>query len=311
MTLWWERRLQGGRNSGRVGREDEAAAPARRARREPASDRARSDRPSAGPRTRARPAASAPRPEPTSISAANCRRRNSSGASFAARSSGSGMSTSGASRGAYSAGSRPISRKRVLEVGEALVGGLIRAEALAAPFGDRVQRRILQQLRRRPFDPGVRRLAEPRAKLLDEARLADAGFADDRARAGPRLSRARSQRRRKRSSSSSRPTSGVSARAPKRRPPLARTMRKSVDRLGHALERRARPCSSATNSPATWRCTFDGDQHRARLGERLHARGDIGRVAEHFAGRVDHDRPRLEADARDELRARPCRRSWR
>ena len=69
--------------------------------------------------------------------------------------------------------------KRVLEVGEAPVGRLIRAEALAAPFGDRVQRRILQELRRRQFDQGVRRLAERRAKLLDEARLADAGLADD------------------------------------------------------------------------------------------------------------------------------------
>ena len=37
----------------------------------------------------------------------------------------------------------------VLEVGEALAGGSVSlAEALAAPFGDRVQRRILQQLRR-------------------------------------------------------------------------------------------------------------------------------------------------------------------
>ena len=69
--------------------------------------------------------------------------------------------------------------QRILEIGEAPVARLIRAEALAAPFGDRVQRRVLQELRRRPFDPGVRRLAERRAKLLDETRLADAGFADD------------------------------------------------------------------------------------------------------------------------------------
>jgi hypothetical protein len=39
--------------------------------------------------------------------------------------------------------------KRILEVGEAPVGRLIRAEALASPFGDRMQRRILQELRRR------------------------------------------------------------------------------------------------------------------------------------------------------------------
>ena len=33
----------------------------------------------------------------------------------------------------------------------------------------------------------------------------------------------------------------------------------------------------------------------------LNARGDIGRVAEHFAGRLDHDRARIEADAGGEL----------
>ena len=32
---------------------------------------------------------------------------------------------------------------------------------------------------RRPFDPGVRRLREPRMELLDEPRLAEAGLADD------------------------------------------------------------------------------------------------------------------------------------
>jgi hypothetical protein len=38
--------------------------------------------------------------------------------------------------------------KRVLEVSEAPSGRLIRAEAPASPFGDRVQRSVLQQLRR-------------------------------------------------------------------------------------------------------------------------------------------------------------------
>ena len=34
----------------------------------------------------------------------------------------------------------------------------------------------------------------------------------------------------------------------------------------------------------------------------LDPRGDIGRVAEHFAGRVDHHRPGLKADPRGKLR---------
>ena len=45
-----------------------------------------------------------------------------------------------------------------------------------------------------------------------------------------------------------------------------------------------------------------GDEDRPWLGRRLHARGDVRRVAEHLAGRVDDDRPGLEADARRQLR---------
>jgi hypothetical protein len=39
------------------------------------------------------------------------------------------------------------------------------------------------------------------------------------------------------------------------------------------------------------------DEHRAWLGGGLNARGDVRRVAEHFAGRLHDDRPRLDADA--------------
>ena len=42
-----------------------------------------------------------------------------------------------------------------------------------------MERGVLQQLRRTPFDPRVRRLAEMSAKFLDEPRLADAGIAND------------------------------------------------------------------------------------------------------------------------------------
>ena len=53
-----------------------------------------------------------------------------------------------------------------------------------------------------------------------------------------------------------------------------------------------------------------GDEHRARLGRGLHPRGDVGRVAEHLAGGVDHDRAALEADARGKLGC-AIGRSWR
>ena len=81
----------------------------------------------------------------------------------AARSGGSGMSTSGASSGAYSAGFSLLCCKRRLEIGEPPIGrATVRApEALPAPIGDRVQRRVLQELRGAPLDPGVRRIAKP------------------------------------------------------------------------------------------------------------------------------------------------------
>ena len=60
--------------------------------------------------------------------------------------------------------------------------------------------------------------------------------------------------------------------------------------------------SSATNRPGDLTLHARGDEHRSRLGQRLHARGDIGRFAEHFAGRIDHHRPALEADAGGKLR---------
>jgi hypothetical protein len=71
-------------------------------------------------------------------------------------------------------------RQSVLEVGETpLIGCVGAAKAQSAPIGERVQGRVLQELGGGPFDPGVRRLGELAAKFLDQARLADAGLADD------------------------------------------------------------------------------------------------------------------------------------
>ena len=71
----------------------------------------------------------------------------------------------------------------------------------------------------------------------------------------PSPCRARSQRRISMPISSSRPTSGVRWRCPARRPPpLARTIRNSVTGSGTPLSSWL-PRSSATNSPATCRCT--------------------------------------------------------
>ena len=74
----------------------------------------------------------------------------------------------------------PDQLQSVVKIGEAPFAVCFRAEPLTAPFGDGVQGRILQKLRRRPLDPGVRRLAEAVSKLSDQPRLADPRFADDK-----------------------------------------------------------------------------------------------------------------------------------
>ena len=61
-------------------------------------------------------------------------------------------------------------RQRIFQIGKALLRRRFgAAESLAAPFGNRVQRRVLQKLRTRPFGPAMRHLAQPGVKFLDHA----------------------------------------------------------------------------------------------------------------------------------------------
>ena len=127
--------------------------------------------------------------------------------------------------------------QRAFEVGEALLGRRIRTKSLPAPFGDWMQRRVLQELRGAPFDPGVRRFCEPRVELLDRAATCRGPVRRRSARAGLRPRERAPSGARAAPNSSSRPTNGVSVRAPPLRPPpLARTMRKSWTGAGDALE---------------------------------------------------------------------------
>src|SRR6516164_8543652 len=64
------------------------------------------------------------------------------------------------------------------------------AKTLAPPFGNRMQRRVLQKLRAAPFDPGVRSVAQPRMEFLNEPRLADPRLADDQHQLAVALPRA-------------------------------------------------------------------------------------------------------------------------
>ena len=198
----------------------------------------------------------------------------------------------------------------ILEVGQALFGGQVRAEALAAPFGDRMQRRILQQLRRRPLDPGVRRLAEAAVKLLHQPRLAQAGLADDQRELALAFARAL-------------PAPGEKIElllAPDERRQSARPAAPAAAARAHdAIERHRRRHPLELVLAAVLRHEQSGglpldrgcDEDRAGLGGALDPRGDIGRIAEHFARCVDHHLPGIKADPRGKLRRASCWRFWR
>ena len=102
--------------------------------------------------------------------------------------------------------------------------------------------------------------------------------------------------------SSSRPTNGVSARAPPLRPPpLARTTAIKRQGLGDALEL-VRALLLDNEEPGDLALHASCDQDRPWLGSSLDPRRDVRRFAEHLAGGVYHDRAGLDADARGKLR---------
>ena len=216
---------QGARNSGRVvattnkGDCAPRSASARRRSSEVGSAQCRSSKASTTGCVRA-PART------QAVIAASCRRRNSSGGELRPAVLRQRNVDQRREQGRIFGRVKADQPQSVLEVGETpLVGRVGAAKAQSAPFGERVQGRVLQELRGGPFDPGVRRLGELCAEFLDQARLADAGLADDLDELALAFERARPAALSS-ASSSSRPTSGVRARAPPRRPPpLARTMR--------------------------------------------------------------------------------------
>src|ERR1700733_9117904 len=69
--------------------------------------------------------------------------------------------------------------QRAFEVGEALLGWRIRTKTKPPPFGDWMERRVLQKLRGAPLAPGMRCLRQLRMELFDQPRLAEAGLAYD------------------------------------------------------------------------------------------------------------------------------------
>ena len=168
----------------------------------------------------------------------------------------------------------------------------------AAPFDDWVQRRVLQELRRTPFDPGARGFAKPGVKLFDQPGLADAGLAADQ----DELSFART---------SALPAPGENSEvllaADKGRGNPGALPAASAAYAQDAIERHWRRYALELMRAPVLRNEKPGhlplnrrsDQHGARLGHRLNTRGDIGRLAEHFARRVDDYGAAFKADAGD------------
>ena len=146
----------------------------------------------------------------------------------------------------------------------------------------------------------MRRLGELCAELLDEARLADAGLADDLDELALAFERARPAARQQRkfvlAADERRQSARPAAPAAAARPHDAIER----DRRRHALEL-MRALVLDDEKPGRLPLHARGDEHRPRFGRRLHPRRDVRRLAEHFAGRVDHDEPHLEADAGGKL----------
>ena len=79
-------------------------------------------------------------------------------------------------------------------------------------------------------------------------------------------------------------------------------------RLGYAFER-MRAALFRHKQAGDLALHSRGDQHRARLGQRLHPRGNVGDVAVNLAGRIYHRRAGFEPDAGAQAPACRCRRS--
>jgi hypothetical protein len=71
--------------------------------------------------------------------------------------------------------------------------------------------------------------------------------------------------------------------------------------LGYALEG-MRAALFGDKKPSDLTQHLRRDQHRARLGQRLHPRRDVGDVAVNLSGRIDHRRSGFKTEAGGQLR---------
>ena len=188
------------------------------------------------------------------------------------------------------------------ELGEALFAGdFDAAEARAAPVRDRMQRRVLQQLRGSPLDPGMRRLRQPGAELLDQPRFAEARFADDQRELPFAAARTFPATREDIELLAAADQRGRRARTA---PPAAAAGAHDAVELrlfGHSLQLML-ALVLGDEQFGDLAVHAGRDRDFPRRGGALHARGDVGRLAIDLAGGVHYDPPALEPDAGGELR---------
>ncbi len=145
------------------------------------------------------------------------------------------------------------------------------------------------------------RLRQFGPELLDQPRLAEAGFPDDLHELAFALNSARPAAHKERelvlAADERRQCSRPAA------PAAAAGAHDAVerDRLRDPLEL-LRALVFNNEQPRRLPQDARSDEHRPQFGRGLHSRRNVRRVAEHFAGGVDHDGAALDADAGGKLR---------
>src|SRR5262245_41080667 len=164
-----------------------------------------------------------------------------------------------------------------------------------------MQRRVLQKLRAAPFDPGVRSVAQPSVKFLNEPRLADPRLADDQHQLAITLPRPLPAPRHhgdlflaadeRREIALSR-TPAPAARPYKLEQPYRLWAPFQVMAAAFLSDKKAGDLALHTRRyhDCAWFC------------QRLYARGNVGDVAINLAARVDDSRTGFKTDAGDKLR---------
>ena len=191
-------------------------------------------------------------------------------------------------------------RQRGIEVGKTAPRRDVDSpKSLPAPLGQRMQRGVLQQLRRGPLDPGMGPLGKPATKLIDETRLAESGLANDLDELSVAVSRtlpALGEQREIVVSPDERrlyPRAGAPAAAAGADDPMQdRRTRNALEFVRAFVFNDEQACDLSPHGRR--------DEHRSGIGGALHASGEVGSVAKHLARGIHDDGTAVQPDASGE-----------